>query len=650
MSESTNMANMLRTPINRGQTVISEGLVGELRFVEKDGERPSGSNVLNLVVIVPAETSGLGVTSYGVIRGLATIQTSKKRTSKRLTEPAWTVHNVTGGVISDHSFVMKRSLGVFPCKARYLSGVDSKLYQFGRIYVENLSSYVQATEVIDEDGTYSLRVQERGSENDQNVTCDDFDVSSDVAYVLNYAAGLPIKSRHYHNLWASKIDELAGTKQKASQLKPSARAPVADCTLTGQLEVLDEHGEPYEINVQEFIQKYVLFSEVIVTLDDDDGDNMVDSLTQALDFTSLMEKPVEKNLYPYDDRPEDFDLEGQHNPVHNRVTNGLQTIELNKREPYSKTGVNLNQLQKAKSNAILNTSVLAGGKWHTLTWESRACFLLREEQMRPQYDVNKTTTLGILCASIGILTLSYYTPNEMVPCMAEQPMSNAKWDLSDVPKRWIKSMAELVDALRVVNDIARLYYRQDVSTAINYVHTKAHEWVGYVLPQQGVNGYRDLTASTIVKIIDSAATGTTGFDLLQLAMHNMQPSSLAYATTITDRITRINAAAAWNGYQHNSSPTPLGQENIIPGGGIDREKKKKVNQRDRVMTDELLALIPPLPAFGGKRMCLKFKTQAGCKTAAGVSKTAEECNFAHTDAPLPLGIKRFTKGLYGRLL
>ena len=209
MSESTNMTNMLHTPVNRGQTVIAEGQAGELRFVKEDGERSFGSNVLNLVVIVPAETSGLGGTSYGVIRGLATIQTSKKRTSKRLTEPAWTVHNVTGGVISDQYFIMKRSLGIFPCKARFLSGVDSKLYQFGRIYVQCLSSYVQAIEVVEENETYLLRVKQRASENSKNVTCDELDVTSDVAFVLNYAAGLPVKSRHYHNLWADKIEELA---------------------------------------------------------------------------------------------------------------------------------------------------------------------------------------------------------------------------------------------------------------------------------------------------------------------------------------------------------------------------------------------------------------------------------------------------------
>ena len=83
-------------------------------------------------------------------------------------------------------------------------------------------------------------------------------------------------------------------------------------------------------------------------MDDDDDDENINSLTQTLNFSSLMDKPVPKNAYPDDDRPEDFDIEGQHNPVHGNITNGLQTYDSMKRDPYSKTGVNLNQLQKSQ--------------------------------------------------------------------------------------------------------------------------------------------------------------------------------------------------------------------------------------------------------------------------------------------------------------
>ena len=70
----------------------------------------------------------IGGTSYGVIRAMATIKTTKRRTSKRLTEPAWTVHHVTGGVVFPQSFIMKRSVGYLSCKARYKFGVDGILY------------------------------------------------------------------------------------------------------------------------------------------------------------------------------------------------------------------------------------------------------------------------------------------------------------------------------------------------------------------------------------------------------------------------------------------------------------------------------------------------------------------------------------------
>ena len=48
-------------------------------------------------------------------------------------------------------------------------------------------------------------------------------------------------------------------------------------------------------------------------------------LNKALDFTSMMDKPLNNNAFPGDDRPKDFDVEGQTSPVYGRVVNGLHT-------------------------------------------------------------------------------------------------------------------------------------------------------------------------------------------------------------------------------------------------------------------------------------------------------------------------------------
>lgn len=611
-----------------------------LFFVDKVGDRPNRTNWINWVIVMPAATTDMEGPVYGILVHPTTVQ-SKGRKSRTSPENAWGARVLTGETATGPVICVKKSELEFATESRFDAEADSRLYRYGRIIKEEVILCVQVTGVhATPEGPVTLLVTCRGQEpivSSWTIQSTTFFRITQAQYVVGFGHGEPKKRRTQFTRWGDYFDTMIGkTSDLKGLLKPKSATPVINPTGGEILNVLDPHGDDITIDVDEYVQDDIL---AVDHLEEDEFEHV------EADSWESFGTPKSRNDAPNVNGPKSPTGNDKALPAVAR-TLGFSGMSLNggssiggltQKQPqpmlkptaevYSKHGVNMNALQVVQHNAVLQPRNIDKGKWDLMSPDSRAEWILRQETNRGVYTVTKTSTMIIVLVTIGSDPLAYFIPIEKVPSLAKQALPNKKWSTVEEPTKWINTMEELVETLKVVAGIATRYFRPDVSEAFMSIYNKAHEWIDMNLPQRGVNAYRDLYSAAIGKAIEATVEGYEGYSITRMALMELHPTSETFTACITDRLNRIDAGRAWG-----STST---------GAGVETDKNNSDKASKKKMSDEQRALIPTDPATG-KQVCLAYQTKKGC------SKTSEACRFEHLKKDIPVGLRNFVRVTHGR--
>ena len=634
-------------------------------YVEENGSLPTVSNWTNYVVIIPAHVSNMDGPAYGLLDRPASVPAKTKK-GRTVPDPAWTVQLLVGSSIEGPTYCLKKSSIEFSTRLGHESEAESSLYRFGRVLLPTrMIVCVQVVNIREnEENQMVFVVSCRGNDPKSmhwDINPQEFVKSSQAQFMTGFGHGSDKMKKKNLVRWGDYHDNMLGKTTDIQMLLQTPSVPPLAMRPNETLSILDPHGEIISIDIDQYIVTDILQStmfgmnEEMVNEehdgdfddDNDEGyesahsyDNSIGNVKANLNFESSktpLRKRREKtsSVDSIDGSPHHGTAPATaasastrrpvHPPRYTTVPSGPAPLPV----PYNKHGVNMSAMQMNQHNVCVKPYSINEGKWDTMTIDSRADWILRQEILHGTYNANKTSSMIILLANLGVESPSYFLSSEKVPSGSKQALPSKKWTTVEEPLKWIETMADLVDALRTMAEVAGRYFRPDIAQAITCIYNRSHEWVDLGLPQKGVNAYRDLYSMAVDKAIESAVDGYTGSTITRLCMAELHPMSDSYTATITNRLNRIDAGKAWGHVTPKKTSSPTN-----PSGTPTPTKDRKT------MTEEQKKLVPTLA--DGKQQCLAFNTIKGCV------KSSEACKYSHIPTEIPKGLRNYARSHHGR--
>ena len=622
--------SLKRTPFK-----ITTSDVTSLQFLPSGADAPPDADLLNFVVIVPAFLSGLDGPSYGYIQSQTSILgTISKRVSSRQVI-AYVVGELIGGVSNGNTTVVKRAEIVFAKQTRFDLNVDSSLYAFGRTIKDDIIVCAQTIDArIDDSDAKKPKLFFTVACRNGSPIAAPWEIAASRFVETNFnefsvGFGHGAEKGKFNKLekWGVYFNSEVGKTHSVDGLFKTSSTPRAIVHKEQLILFLDGDGDPAELDLQEYISENILVdvhTSIHAPSPSVSAPSIFSSAAPPRSLPAAAPTPLVPKKLSF--APDDVSITDSIDRF-----DGLQGLASAPviAPPYTKSGsgFHMNVIQVANHNALFEPSLFSG-TFANLPLESRAEFLFSKEQQGALYHVTRSAIMIIMDGSFGTKALASFNATSIIPMDKKEFVDTNKWNVITQPTSWIESMSTLAKTVKNVVCIVQRYYRPDIALALNLVYEHAYYWADSLLPQHGVNAYRDLYRGVLTSTIMAATQGLRGDALVDLTRSELAPSSSVYHLTITARQLRLNSGSAWNGVTHPTSA----KQNPSGGGGA-----KKNTDRD--LSDAQTRVIPK--GSDGQPMCLAFQSVKGCQRPV--------CTFSHEALDIPPILLPVLKARYGKL-
>jgi hypothetical protein len=265
-------------------------------------------------------------------------------------------------------------------------------------------------------------------------------------------------------------------------------------------------------------------------------------------------------------------------------------------------------------------------------------------QLRVNRDMIRAFALGKLQSHfshfrpIGITSVEHYDYSGM-----------EKWNVAVKPKYAIKTVNDVNQTIRAINEMVRIYYRSDIKECFGIIEQKSF----YELTEYS---FKDLSLEmvTLFQVFYSGAmnfvcrnsVSLSGTALVKALKDFISDSGDFRSHTIT-RVVNFNAIASMSFSSKNS----FNIERKDNKRSINNNREKvdnNSNNRRRGGNNQNSVGCPPrhildqIPRIGGKTVCLKFQSARGCPFG-------RDCGYPHERMTLPPVVKTWAIANLGPL-